>query len=47
MSKKYDAYGLPWGGKIGKDVKDCKTSEEVIKIGWTCTGVLLAFGEYL
>ena len=31
MSKKYDAYGLPWGGKIGKDVKDCKTSEEVIK----------------
>ena len=31
MAKKFEAYGLPWGGKIGKDVTDCKTSEEVIK----------------
>ena len=31
MAKKFDVYGLPWGGKIGKDVTDCKTSEEVIK----------------
>ena len=31
MAKKFDVYGLPWGGKMGKDVTDCKTSEEVIK----------------
>lgn len=31
MAKKFEAYGLPWGGKVGHDVKDCKTSEEVIK----------------
>ena len=31
MAKKFEAYGLPWGGEIGKNVTDCKTSEEVIK----------------
>ena len=31
MAKRFEAYGLPWGDKIGKDVTDCKTSEEVIK----------------
>ena len=31
MAKKFTAYGLPWGDKVGKDVTNCKTSEEVIK----------------
>ena len=28
---RYKIAGLPWGGKIGHRVDDCKTSEEVIK----------------
>ena len=28
---KYAVQGLPWGGKIGKDVKDCTTSREVLE----------------
>ena len=28
---KYSAYGLPWGGKIGKDVRDCETSRDVLE----------------
>ena len=28
---KYGAYGLPWGGKIGMNVSDCDTSEEVLE----------------
>ena len=28
---KYNVNGLPWNSGIGKDVSDCKTSEEVIK----------------
>ena len=38
MNKKYNAYGLPWGGKIGKDVTDCMTSSDVIQkagLDWT------------
>ena len=31
MAKKFEAYGLPWGGKIGKNVTDCETPEEVIQ----------------
>ena len=31
MPKHYYANGLPWGGKIGTDVKECETSEDVIK----------------
>lgn len=31
MPNKYSANGLPWRGKMGIDVKDCTTSEEVIK----------------
>lgn len=31
MAKKFEAYGLPWGGKLGKNVTDCETSEEVIQ----------------
>jgi phage/plasmid-like protein (TIGR03299 family) len=27
----YKVNGLPWGGKLGIDVQDCNTSEEVIK----------------
>ena len=30
MSRKYAAYGLPWGSKIGKDVTKCMTSSDVI-----------------
>ena len=26
---RYRSYGLPWGGKIGKNVTDCTTSREV------------------
>lgn len=28
---KYGSYGLPWGDKIGTDVHDCATTEDVIK----------------
>ena len=28
---KYNAYGLPWGGKIGQNVQDCNTSREVLE----------------
>lgn len=34
---KYNAVGLPWGGKLGIDVSDCKTSKEVLekaKLNW-------------
>jgi len=31
MVRNFERYGLPWGGKLGIDVKDCNTSEEVIK----------------
>lgn len=35
---KYGSYGLPWGGKMGKDVSDCATSREVLEkagLNWT------------
>lgn len=28
---RYRSYGLPWGGKIGKNVTDCTTSREVLE----------------
>ena len=31
MAKKFEVYGLPWGDKMGIDVTDCETSEEVIQ----------------
>lgn len=31
MDNKYNVLGIPWRGKIGIGVKDCKTSQEVIE----------------